>query len=98
MYIVLPISQCKHTLLKFGVICNRNWIHHIKNWFTFINFNLFNQGIVKSQATMTVNFEKSEPKHAHVKTNLIGQCNIVTPFLVYKESVQTRYDITETNN
>ena len=82
MYIVLPIAQCKHTLLKFGVICNRNWIQDIKNWFTFLNFNLLNQSIVNSQAAMTVNYDKSEPKHAHVKTSPIGQCNMVTPFLV----------------
>ena len=34
----------------------------IKNWLTFLNFNLFNQSIVGSLAAMTVNCDKSKPK------------------------------------
>ena len=82
MYIVLPIAQYKHLAQIWCHLQQELDPPYIKNWFTFINFKLLNQSIVKSQAAMTVNFDKSEPKHARVKTNLIGQCNIVTPFLV----------------
>ena len=37
----------------------------IKNWLTFLNFNLFNQNIVNSQAAMTVNYDKASPS-AHM--------------------------------
>ena len=36
----------------------------------FLNFPLFNQNIVNSQAAMTVNYDKSEPKRAHVNTKI----------------------------
>ena len=36
----------------------------------FLNFPLFDQNIVNSQAAMTVNYDKSEPKRAHVNTKI----------------------------
>ena len=36
----------------------------------FLNFNLFNQNIVNSQAAVTVNYDKSEPEHSHVNTKI----------------------------
>ena len=41
------------------------FILSIKNWLTFLNFNLFNQNIVNSQAVMTVNYDKASPS-AHM--------------------------------
>ena len=36
----------------------------------FLNFNLFYQNVVNSQAAMTVNYDKSEPERAHVNTKI----------------------------
>ena len=42
----------------------------IKNWLTFLNFNLFNQSIVDSLAAMTVNCDKSKPKCTCANTKI----------------------------
>ena len=51
----------KLPLNLYSTVLGKQCTVTIKNWFTFLNFNLFNQNVVNSQAAMTVNYDKSVP-------------------------------------
>ena len=64
------LSKLPLNLLLYSTVLGKQCTVTIKNWFMFLNFNLFNQNMVNSQAAVRVNYDKSNPERSHVNTKI----------------------------